>query len=75
MCTKEAEYGRAVNCNALNSGPLRVNSADSRDVGCENVVGEGGNGPGGSVGSGGGIRRGGGGGRDGGRSRERVVGN
>ena len=69
MCTKEAEYGRAVHCNVPNYGPLRGNSADSRDVGCEKVVGEGGTGPGGSVGSDGGIRRGGGGGRDGGRSR------
>ena len=69
MCTKEAEYGRTLHFNAPDSGPLRGNSADSGNVGCEKVVGEGGTGPGGSVGSDGGIRRGGGGGRDRGRSR------
>ena len=69
MCTKEAEYGRAVNFNAPNSDSLQGNSADSRDVGREKVVGEGGTGPGGSMVSDGGIRRGGSGGRDGGRSR------
>ena len=60
MCTKEAEYGRVVHCNAPDSGPLRENIEDSGDVGREKVVGEGGNGPGGSVGTDGGIRRGGG---------------
>ena len=69
MCNKEAEYGRAVHCNAPDYGPLRGKIIDSGDVGREKLVGEGGTGPGGSVGSGSGIRRGGGGGRDGGRSR------
>ena len=73
MCTKEAEYGRAVHCNVPNYGPLRGNSADSRDVGCEKVVGEGGTGPGGSVGSDCCTRRGGGGVRDGGINRESSV--
>ena len=51
MCTKEAEYGRAVHCNAPGSGLLRGNSAYYGDVGREKVVGEGDTGPGGSVGS------------------------
>ena len=69
MCTKETEYGRALHCNAPNYGPLRGNSADSGDVGCEKVVGEGGTGPGGSVGSDSCTRRGGGGVRYRGRIR------
>ena len=68
MCTKEAEYGHAVHCEAKNSGPLRRNGAYSGDVGCEKVVVEVCNGPSGSVGSDGGIRRGGEGRIDGGRS-------
>ena len=58
-----------VHFNATNYGPLRGNGADYEDVGRENVVGEGGTGPGGSVESDGCIRRIYGGGRDGGRSR------
>ena len=69
MCTKEAEYGHAVHCEAKNSGPLRRNGADSGDMGHEKVVGEGGTGPGGSVESDGCTRRICGGGRDRGRSR------
>ena len=69
MCTKEAEYGRTLHCNAPDLGPLQGNSADSGDVSREKVVGEGVTGPGGSVGSEGDIRRRGGGGRDGGRNR------
>ena len=69
MCTKEAEYVRAVHCNAPDSRPMRENGADSGYVGREKVVGEGGTGPGGSVVSDYGIRRGGWGGIDRGRSR------
>ena len=63
MCNKEAEFGRAVHCNAPDSGPMRGNIAYYGDVGHENVVGEEDTGPGGSVRSDGGIIRGGGGGR------------
>ena len=69
MCTKEAEYGRAVHFNELDSRPLQGNGIDSGGVGSEKVVEEGINGPGGSVVSDSGIRGGGGGGRDVGRSR------
>ena len=63
MCNKEAEYGRAVNCNASDFGPMRGNIAYYENVGREKVVGERDIGPVGSVGSDGGIRRGVGGGR------------
>ena len=69
MCTKDSKYGRAVYCNAPNSGPLQGNGADSGDMGHEKVVVEGDTGPGGRVGSDDGIRKGYGGGGDRGRSR------
>ena len=69
MCTKEAEYRCAVHFNTTDSGPRRGNIAYFGDVGNKKVVGEGDNGPGGSVGSDGSIRRGSGVGRYRGRSR------
>ena len=39
MCTKEAEYGCSVHCNAPDSETLQGKGADSGDVGREKVVG------------------------------------
>ena len=52
----EAEYGRAIYCDAADSGPMRAGHSAARSVGVLEVVGAGGNIPGGSAETGGGIR-------------------
>ena len=67
MFAEDAEYGRAIHCDATSYEPLQGNGADTRDVGRENVVVEGGTVPGRSRGGDGIIRIGGGDVRDRGR--------
>ena len=47
MCDEEAEYSLTVHLDAIDSGNMRGDVADARDVGGKKVVGEGGPGPGG----------------------------
>ena len=52
---REAEYGRAIYCDADNSGPMRAGHLAARSSGVLEVVEAGGNRPGGSAETGGGI--------------------
>ena len=45
----EAEYGRAIYCNAADSGPMRAGHPAARRTGISAVVGAGGDRPGGSA--------------------------
>ena len=51
----EAEYGRAIYCDAADSGPMRTGHPAARSAGVLAVVGEGGDRPGGSAETGGSI--------------------
>ena len=46
VCAEEAEYSRAIHCNATNSGPLIIDSKDYRGVGKYRMVVTEGPGPG-----------------------------
>ena len=42
MCPEEAEYGRAIHCNAADSGPMRGDCVDARGVIRQEMMGAGG---------------------------------
>ena len=51
----EAEYGHAIYCDAADSGPMQAGHSAARSMGVLEVVGAGGNIPGGRAETGGGI--------------------